>query len=163
MKHLKKVTSVLLTIILLSSSFTMSVLAAEEAPIAELEVTVTPMFDSISNAGVGMRSTTFIDTSISVGYDAEGMHVAIYTDLNGVASVVGAKDIKIQKKGLFGIWTTIATSEGGEATNSTGCVLRFTYPDVELGETYRVTCIHYGEVDEYRELYHETVGFTCAY
>lgn len=163
MKHLKRITSVLLSIILLSCSFTMSVLAAEETPIAELEVTVIPMFDTSSNAGVGTRSTTFIDTSISIAYDAEGMHVAIYTNLNGVGSVVGAKDIKIQKRGLFGIWTTIATSEGGEVTDSLGCILRFTYPDVELGETYRVTCIHYGNVDEYRELYHETVGFTCAY
>ena len=107
------------------------------------------------------RSTTFIDTSITIGYDEEGMHVAITTDLNGVGSVVGAKDIKVQIKNGSS-WTTVATSTGG-VTNATGCIINVTYPDAVKGETYRVTCIHYGNVDEYRELYHETEGSKCIY
>lgn len=163
MKLLKKITCALLTVVVLNSSFVMPVLAAEESPIVELEAEVIPLFNSASNAGIELRSTTFIDTSISIAYNAEGMHVSIYTDLNGVGSVVGAKDIKVQKKGLFGSWTTVATVEGGEVTNASGCIIRFIYLEPELGETYRVTCTHYGNVDEYRELYHETEGFTCVY
>lgn len=163
MKPIKKIICSLLTIVLLNSSFTMEVFAMNEIPIVELQTEIVPLFDSVLNDGKESRSTTFLDTSISIAYDAEGMHVSIYTDLNAVGSVVGVKDIEIQKKGLFGIWTTVATAAGGEVTNASGCVLRLTYYDAELGETYRVTCTHYGNVDEYRELYHETVGVTCAY
>lgn len=163
MQLLKKITCTLLTIILFNSSMVMPVLAAEQIPIAELGVEVIPLFELGLNDGMESRSTTFLDTSISIAYDAEGMHVSIYTDLNAVGSVVGVKDIEIQKKGLFGIWTTVATAEGGEVTNASGCLIRLTYYNAELGETYRVTCTHYGNVDEYRELYHETEGFTCAY
>lgn len=163
MKLLKIITCMLLTVVILNSSFAVHAFAAEETPIVDFEVEVIPMFEASSHSGMGGRSTTFLDTSISIAYSAEGMHVTIYTDLNDFGSVVGARDVKIQKKGLFGIWTTIATSDGGEVTNASGCILSFTYPDVELGETYRITCIHYGNVDEYRELYHETEGFTCVY
>lgn len=161
MKLLKKIVCTLLTVFLINASLSTPVLAAEESGVVELDATVTAI-STQSEPNVQPRSTTFIDTSINISYSADGMYVAIHTDMNATASVVGAKDIEIQKKGLFG-WSTVAKSTGGEAYNVGGCVVSLTYTGAEYGEIYRVTCTHYGNVDEYRELYHETVGFTCIY
>lgn len=161
MKLLKKITCTLLTVFLINASLCEPVLAVEELDIVELEATVEAV-DGQSGQFVQSRSTTFIDTSINMSFSADGMYIEIHTDMNTTASVVGAKDIKIQKKGLFG-WTTVATSTGGEAYNVGGCVVYLNYAGAEYEEIYRVTCTHYGQVDEYRELYHETEGFTCIY
>ena len=161
MKVLKKITGALLTVFLINASLSTPVLAAEKTDIVELQAIVTAV-DAQKNVSAEMRSTTFIDTSIDISFSADGMFVAVHTDMSKTASVVGAKDIKIQKKGLFG-WTTVATSTGGEAYNVGGCVVSLTYTGIEYEEIYRVTCVHYGNVDGYRELYHETEGFTCIY
>ncbi|MBR5248223.1 MAG: hypothetical protein IKV27_04665 [Lachnospiraceae bacterium] len=162
MKLLKKITCALLTVILLNASLPMTVFAAEESNVEVLEATVTvcevPIFE-----GASPRSTTFIDTSIDVFFETDGMHIAIYTGTNLTSSVIGVKDIKIQKKGLFGIWTTVATATGGEAYNVSMVAVSLVFGGAVEGETYRVCCTHYGNVDEYRELYHETSGITCAY
>ncbi len=161
MKLLKKIICALLTVFLLNSSMSTTVLAAEESVVIELEAATTAI-NTQSGLYVAQRSTTFIDTSIDISFSEEGMFVAIHTDVGATATVVGATDIRIQKKGLFG-WTTVATSTGGEAYNTGGCVVSLTYTEAEYKEIYRVTCVHYGYVDEYRELYHETLGFTCIY
>ena len=161
MKLLKKITCALLTILLINASFPVPVLAAEETDVVELESTITAI-NVQPELYVQPRSTTFIDTSIHISFSANGMRVEIHTDVGATASVVGVKDIKVQKKGLFG-WTTVATVEGGEVYNVGGCVVSFTYTGAEYEEIYRVTCTHYGEVDEYRELHHETLGYTCIY
>ena len=82
--------------------------------------------------------------------------------MNNVASVVGVKDIKIQVKNGNN-WVTVAESLGGEVYNTSSCAVNLNYGGVVEGYTYRVTCVHYGNVDEYRELYHESVGFKCQY
>ena len=161
MKLLKKITCTILTVILINASLCIPVLAAEEADVVLLESMVTAI-DVQSGLYLESRSTTFIDTSINMSFSADGMYVAIHTDMSKTASVVGVKDIEVQKKGLFG-WTTVATVEGGEAYNVGGCVVSFTYTGAEYEEIYRVTCTHYGDVDGYRELYHETLGYTCIY
>lgn len=162
MNLLKKITCTLLTVILLNASLAMPVFAAEESNIEVLEATVMG-YDAPIFEGVSPRSTTFIDTSIDVYFDSDGMHIEIYTGTSLTASVLGVKDIEIQKRGLFGIWTTVATSTGGEAHNIGTVSVILTYAGAVKGETYRVCCTHYGNVDEYRELYHETSGMTCAY
>lgn len=161
MKILKKITCVLLTVLLINASFYTPVLAAEDLDIVELEASVSAI-NSQFGLYVQPRSTTFIDTTILIAFNENGMDVVIYTDVGATASVVGVKDIKVQKKGLFG-WTTVATSAGAETYNVGGCTVSFTYTGAEYEEIYRVTCTHYGQVDEYRELYHETEGFTCIY
>lgn len=161
MKLLKRIVCTILSAIMFNMSLVVPIFAAEEATVVELEATVTAVYGSTLE-GVQPRSTTFIDTSITVSFDEDGMYVTICTDLNGVGSVVGAKDIKIQIKNGSS-WTTVATSTGGGVTNATGCFINLTYADAIEGETYRVTCIHYGNVDEYRELYHESEGFKCTY
>ncbi len=161
MKLLKKITCLMVTVLLINALFSYPVMAAETLDVVELEASVTTI-NSQTEFYAQPRSTTFIDTTILVSFNAGGMDVVIFTDVGATASVVGAKDIKIQKKGLFG-WTTVATSTGGEAYNVGGCSVSLTYTGAEYEEIYRVTCTHYGQVDEYRELYHETEGFTCIY
>lgn len=161
MKLLKRITCALLTVFLMNASVSMPVQAAEATDVVELEATVTAVAPQVISS-VQPRSTTFINTMINISFSENGMYVAIHTDMNATASVVGAKDIKIQKKGLIG-WTTVATSTGGEAYNVGGCVVSLTYTGAEYGEQYRVVCTHYGNVDEYRELDHTTEWFTCIY
>lgn len=161
MKLLKKITSVLLSVLLINVSFSCPVMAAEDMNVVELEASVAAI-NSKSGLYAQPRSTTFIDTTILISFSESGMDIVIYTDVGATASVVGAKDIEIQKKGLFG-WTTVATSTGGEAYNVGGCTVSLTYTGAEYEEIYRVVCTHYGQVDEYRELYHETLGYTCIY
>lgn len=157
---LKRVWSAVLIIAMLLSSNYLSVFAQEESHVEQLECQV--MEWEVNNNLPSARSTTFIDTTITTGYDAEGMHVTIVTCMNNVASLVGVKDIKIQVKN-GNDWITVAVSSGGELYNTSACAVDINYSGVVEGYTYRVTCVHYGNVDEYRELYHETVGFKCQY
>lgn len=161
MKLLRKVTCALLTMILINASTVVPVFAAEQPDIVELEATVVANNNAQQEFVVQPRSTTFIDTSISMSFSSSGMYVSITTGMSMTGSVVGVKDIKIQKKGLFGIWTTVATSEGGEAYDTSFVMVGLTYTGAVEGEVYRVTCTHYGNVDEYRELDHETEAITC--
>ena len=133
--------------------------AKEEESVQKLECQV---LEGNTEVNSSARSTTFIDTSIDISYSANGMYVAITTGMNTTASLVGAKDIKVQIQNGSD-WVTVAVSDGGEAYNTTSCVLAFTYADSIVGETYRVVCTHYGDVDGYREMYHETNGFKCVY
>ena len=148
----------LLSIFFLLNGFSAS--AQEELPVMQLECQVSEGNVEYNSSA---RSTTFIDTTIDFGYSqTEGMIVVITTSMNTTASVVGAKDIEIQIKNGNN-WVTVATSTGGELTNTTACILTIKYPSPIEGETYRVVCTHYGDVDGYRELYHETTGMRCAY
>ena len=162
MDLLKKIICTSLVTILFIASVNTPVFAAEQSEIAELEANV-ESFDSLSGSGVQQRSTTFIDTAINISFSEDGMYVSIHTGMSMTGSVVGVKDIEIQKKGLLGTWTTVAVSSGGEVTNTSGCSVSLTYTGAEYGEVYRVTCTHYGNVDGYRELYHESEGATCVY
>lgn len=156
---LKRVWSAILTVMVLLTSSNLSVFAQEEMEVEQLECQVMEL-DMVGN--ISTRSTTFIDNTITIGYDAEGMYVTIVTCMNNVASVVGVKDIKIQVQN-GSEWVTVAVSSGGELNNTSACVVNLNYAGAVEGYTYRVTCVHYGNVDEYRELYHESVGFKCQY
>lgn len=99
---------------------------------------------------------------INVICDSAGMHVDFLVHANGTASVIGIKDIKIQKKVWYG-WKTVATSSGAEAKNvgSFGCSLLYT--GAEYGQTYRITCTHYANVDGYTEVKNEIDSFVFTY
>ncbi len=161
MRLLKKITCTILTVLLFNASLAMPVYAAEETGIEILDATVSTYETSFG--GASPRATTFIETSVDVFFEEDGMHVCIYTGTNLTASVLGVKDIEIQKKGLFGIWKTVATSTGGEAYDVGLVSVTVVYGGAIEGETYRVCCTHYGDVDEYRELYHETSEIICVY
>lgn len=111
---------------------------------------------------VSVYATTFTEASITVSFSKDGMLVQIATGMNLEASVVGVKDIKIQKKGFFG-WSTVSTSAGGESYNNYGSKCTVIYPGAVKGETYRVLCTHYANVDEYRELPNQSGEYKCEY
>lgn len=110
---------------------------------------------------VGLR-TMLAQCIISVSSSSEGMLVDITTGATGIASVIGVKDIKIQKKVWYG-WSTVAVSSGGEANDcaSMGCSVLYT--GAVKGETYRVTCVHYADVDGYEEGENNTGEFVFTY
>lgn len=113
-------------------------------------------------ASSGTRATTFSDTTINVACSSDGMYVAIHTCTTKEASVIGVKEITIDRL-LYGSWVTVATASGGEVYNTAGCVISLNYDDAIYNGTYRVTCVHYANVDGYRELYHETESMKFVY
>lgn len=136
---------------------------AAEQEIIELESTIISTVCDEAYFNEQVRSTTFSTASVDFSFRTEGLHITIDTGTTMTASVIGVKDIKIQKKGLFGIWSTVATSTGGEAYNTSYISVSLTYTGAEVGENYRVKCTHYADVDEYRELDHETESVTFNY
>lgn len=131
------------------------VMDTEEPVVLEVEVEGMNRFSDFST-----YATVFDEASVSVVYDRQGMHIDICTTMNGVASVVGVKDIEIQRKTWYG-WTTVATASGGESRNVTTCVCTLHYHGTVAGESYRVVRTHYGNVDGYRELQAETGPLYC--
>lgn len=161
MKLLKKITCSLLTAILLCTSIDTPVFAVEEPDVVELEASVIAI-DEVKNASLlQSRSTTFMDTEITMSFSEAGMYITITTGMTMDGSVVGVKDIKIQKRGFLGIWSTVGVSDGAENYNTSSIMISLTYPDAVEGEVYRVSCTHYGDVDGYRELEHTTEAITC--
>lgn len=107
-------------------------------------------------------ATTFVDASITISFDSEGMHIGICTGMNDIASVVGAKDIEVHRKTLFS-YEVVAVADGGELYNVTTVLNSMVYTNAVQGQKYRVVCTHYGDVDGYREMYAETDWVTCNY
>lgn len=156
-----KIICLVLVAILMNCSFVMNAFAAEDV-ISEVLILDASVVAHEEEPAAGMRSTTFIDTMILISSSSAGMSVTINTDLNNTASVVGVKDIKVQLKDGDD-WVTVATSTGGEVNGYAGCSVSFTYSGAVKGKTYKICCTHYGNVDEYRELYHETGEFVFTY
>ena len=108
------------------------------------------------------RATTFSDARINVSCSSAGMSITIFTNETKQASVIGVKDIVIERKVGFW-WETVATASGDEVYNATGCALNLTYADAVYDETYRISCVHYADVDGYRELEHTTGNIIFTY
>ena len=92
---------------------------------------------------------------ISVSGDSKGMHIDISTGCVGVASVLGVKDIKVYKKNWYGGWDLVATCSGGESQNRTSSGVSILYENAVKGATYKITCVHYANVDGYTEATNE--------
>ena len=162
MRNLKKITSLLLSAIMLSTLFINVAFAtenSEETAVVNLEAVVQEYESNVNSAA---RSTTFADTTVDVSFSSSGMSITISTSMTKLASIVGVKDIEIQLKN-GNSWVTVATSTGGELYDTSGCAVTLTYTGAIYGEYYRVVCTHYGDVDGYRELYHETAAMKCVY
>lgn len=106
--------------------------------------------------------TMLIDCFILVSCSEEGILANISTGTTQKASVVGIKDIKVQKKVWYG-WKTVAESDGIEVYDrlSVGCSILVT--GAEFNATYRILCTHYGNVDEYIEGDNDTGEFVYKY
>ena len=107
-------------------------------------------------------ATYFADASITISFNSEGMHITICTGMNGIASVVGVKDIEVHRKKLFG-YEVVAVADGGEVYDTTTAITYMVYTGAVQGEKYRVVCTHYGDVEGYRELEADTDWVTCNY
>ena len=156
---MKKVLTVLMSIVMLFSSISTEAFAAEAVEkITVLETTVFTCDETGQNA----RSTTFSNTAIDVVCSSSGMRVTIYSTTNQLCSVIGVKDIEVQLKNGNN-WVTVATAGPGEDNNVYGMGVTFTYPDAIYGATYRIYCVHYANGDEYRELEHTSTEFKFIY
>ena len=166
MKKTTRLFRVVLAAFILASIPHYEVEAAEKQVVAEEEVTVLEtIIDNVSNEngnGNPNARTFLVNCSIGIMNSSDGMLVECYTDSVGTASVLGVKDIKIQKKVWYG-WKTVAVSEGAETENARAFSCHLRYTNAELGETYRVSCVHYGTVDSYTEVENQTEGFIFTY
>ena len=162
MRNLKKITSILLSAIMLSTLFINVAFATENASDVDVIALEAVVQEYTPDMNATVRSTTFSDNSIDVSFSSSGMSITISTSTTLIASVVGVKDVEIQLKN-GNDWVTIATSTGGELYNTLGCAVTCTYTGVIYGEYYRVVCTHYADVDGYRELYHESAAMRCIY
>lgn len=149
-KGLRHIISLALTAALLTGMPALEVNAAAEdgsldqkVEVLEAEVTVLETAAPVTRT---MISSRFID----VGTDSQGMVITITTAVTKKASVVGVKDVKIYKKVWYG-WKEVATSDGGEALDCVSMNVKIHYTNAEIGETYKITCVHYGDVDGYTE------------
>lgn len=160
--RVKKIVALLLAVTAMLSLPMQSVKAAEDLgnSVQILPCTIVALNDQVWNNST--RATTFSDTTINVSCSSAGMYIAIFTSMTKEASVVGVKDIVVQRKVGFW-WETVATASGGEVYNSTGLALNMTYTGAVYNETYRISCVHYGNVDGYRELEHTTENFKFVY
>lgn len=165
-KRLKRFLSIALAAVILISLPCTEARAAEEIQtvaddVVELEAHVKNV--EYQAPDFSFYAVTFNDAAITMSFGSSGIVIDFETTMNREASVVGVKDIKIQKKVWYG-WTTVATSNGAEGYNRYGCTVEIIYSGAEIGETYRVSCVHYGTVNgEYRELANETSGFVFTY
>lgn len=161
MRKVKRIIALLCVTVMLAGNCCMQAFAEEleNSKIIELEAVVSDYVPDLE--GLMPYSFTFVDTSIYISYDTSGMHITIHTGVNNTASVVGVKDITVQVKSGNN-WVTVATSNGGEVYDISGCSISITYPYSVKNKTYRVCCTHYATVDSARELYHEADGVLCT-
>lgn len=95
--------------------------------------------------------TMLINCMINVGRKSDGMHIDVTVETVGTASVIGVKDIKIWKKNSRGKWDLVAISSGGESYNCSVGGVSITYANAVVGATYKITCVHYGDVNGMEE------------
>lgn len=95
--------------------------------------------------------TMLTNCIITASKCSEGMAIDISTGAVGKASVIGVKDVKVKKKTWYGGWETVAVSDGREAYDRTTMGISLIYKGAEEGATYKITCVHYADVNGYIE------------
>lgn len=163
---LVKMMSLVLSALLLVNAPLLEASAAEYGAesgeeIVELDATIIDKVSDTSAINPNVR-TFLVNCFLNIYSSSDGMLVEMSTDTTKVASVIGVKDIKIQKKVWYG-WKTVATSSGAESKNTNTIALSVLYEDAEYGETYRVSCVHYGDVDGYTEVKNQIDSFEFIY
>lgn len=106
--------------------------------------------------------TALAQCIISISGHDDGMYIDITTGAIGTASVIGVKDIKIERKFWYG-WSLVATCSGGEVNDRTMMLVCITYANAVKDATYRITCVHYGDVNGYTETPNDTGAFVYTY
>lgn len=124
-----------------------------EVEVLEAEILENPEPSEIS------PYTMLINCMINVGRKSDGMHIDITVETVGKASVLGVKDVKIWKKNSRGKWELVATSNGGESYNCLSGGVTITYANAVVGATYKITCVHYGDVNGMEEYSNDSGEF----
>ena len=107
--------------------------------------------------------TMLADCIIGVTGSSSGMCIDISTGTVGKSSKLGVKDVKIYKKTWYGGWDLVAVSNGGEAKNCTTMLINILYENAVKDATYKITCVHYGNVDGYTEGSNDSGAFVYTY
>lgn len=132
----------------------------ERVEVEVLEATVIEDFDA---SAVISPYTMLADCIIGVSGASDGMHIDISTGVVGTASVLGVKDVKIYKKTWYGGWDYVAYSSGGEAKNCGTMGINILYANAVKDSKYKITCVHYGDVNGYTEGSHDSGEFLFTY
>ncbi|MCM1044704.1 MAG: hypothetical protein NC417_04270 [Candidatus Gastranaerophilales bacterium] len=142
---------------------TVQAAAADETEddVEQLETTVYELSEE-ELAGIPSAYTMLSGCSIVVGCDERGLIVDITTGATQTASLLGIKDIVVEQQKWYG-WKPVATAPGVEIQNRAGVGVSFIYTGAVYGETYRISCVHYGTVDSYTEEEHVTPGIVYKY
>lgn len=148
-----KVLSLVLAIIMMVSMVSIDVSAAEKGVEEKIEVLKMISLDNLNGGEVSNSNIKALlhNCLISVNSSSSGMRVTFMTDCVQVASTIGVKDVLIKQKVWYG-WKTVATSVGGYNINETTYMGTIYYTNAIKGETYRITCTHYADADEYTEV-----------
>lgn len=99
--------------------------------------------------------TMLVNCSIVIGCRDDGLVVDITTMSTEKAEYLGIKDIQVQQKVWYG-WKKVAYADDAEVSNCKSMGVSLVYAGAEVGETYRVHCVHYGKVDSYTEESHDS-------
>ena len=172
-KRVWKVKQVILSLVmavLIAGTVGFSCMAAEADALTdgseeenEVEVLYATLIEEIEPSSGISHYTMLADCIIGVSCDSDGMHIDISTGTVGISSVIGVKDVKIQKKTWYGGWKTVAVSDGREATDRGTMGISLLYENAEKGATYRISCIHYGDVNGYTEIENVTGEIVFTY
>ncbi|MBQ4259003.1 MAG: hypothetical protein IJB84_01905 [Lachnospiraceae bacterium] len=143
-----------------ADSMMMKAQAAELGVAGNVDVLESELIDMTGiKPTINGAKTALVNCTISFSKSSSGLHIEITTGCgNGVASYLGIKDVKIEQKVWYG-WKTIATGSGGQQSNCSIMGISIDYPNVTAGETYRISCVHYGNYDGYHELSNQTSEF----
>lgn len=134
---------------------------SEEDDVELLEITVYELSEE-QLAGMPSTHTMLTNCSIGIGCDARGLLVDITTCASQTASSIGVKDIVIEQKMWYG-WKPVASNPGAESKNRSSMGISIIYTSAVYGETYRVSCVHYGTVDSYVEGENVSPGVVYKY
>ena len=167
-KRLREMLCVLVMVILLGETFTSMAAGSDGLPeqrngnteIEVLEAEIKKEVDVDSDISL---QTMLASCIIGVRGASDGMHIDITTGSVGTASVLGVKDVKIYKKTLYGGWDLVAVSSGGEANNCGNMGINILYANAVKDAKYKITCIHYGDVNGYIEGENDSGEFVFTY
>lgn len=130
-----------------------------ESTEGEVEVLDAVLVEDMDLSSEVSPYTMLASCIISVGRESDGMHIEISTGSVGTASVLGVKDVKIWKKIGYNKWELVAVSSGGEASNCGTMGISIVYKNAVQGATYKITCVHYGNVDGYTDFANDSGAF----
>ncbi len=172
---MKKIWGLLLAVVMCISLLPAQTYAAdvkEEVEVLELTVMDATEINALLSQQVSTESSSNLlrsaapalcDCTINISFSSAGMYIGVTTGTNATASIVGAKDIKVERKSGLS-WVQVGTCDGNYDTNTALFGGQTTYTSAVRGETYRVTVTHYATVSGISLSYTQTTpGLTCIY